>query len=84
MEMRSSKTPPAGEKTPNCVSCSRSVEHIVCTVLHLLGTDWRIEETLPGVMSGVVGAKSDSTNLTMPSSGCADLNPTVHSQQDLA
>jgi len=32
------------------------------------GTDWWIEETLPGVHKWNRGRKSDSTNLTMPSS----------------
>jgi hypothetical protein len=33
------------DPTPNCVDCSRSLEHAVCKVLHLFGTDWRIEQT---------------------------------------
>ena len=44
VEMRSSKTPPASEKTPNCVSCGRSLEHTVCTVLHMLGTGRWMQE----------------------------------------
>lgn len=36
---------PEREPTANCVDCSRSLEHTVCTVLHLFGRDWRIERT---------------------------------------
>jgi hypothetical protein len=35
-----------GRKTPNCVNCSRSIEHTVCTVLHLLHGGWLIEQGL--------------------------------------
>jgi hypothetical protein len=31
------------KKTPNCVNCSRSIEHIVCSVLHLLDDGWLLE-----------------------------------------
>lgn len=30
-------------KTPNCVECSRSVGHSVCTTLHFLDGGWVIE-----------------------------------------
>jgi hypothetical protein len=29
--------------TPNCVDCSRSIEHAECTVLHLMDDGWLIE-----------------------------------------
>ena len=29
--------------TPNCVDCSRSIDHAECTVLHLMDDGWLIE-----------------------------------------
>jgi hypothetical protein len=29
--------------TPNCVDCSRSIDHTECTVLHLRDDGWLIE-----------------------------------------
>jgi hypothetical protein len=34
---------PEGRETPNCVDCSRSVAHRVCSVLHLLDGAWVVE-----------------------------------------
>ncbi|HLZ29028.1 MAG TPA: hypothetical protein VKV73_17060 [Chloroflexota bacterium] len=34
---------PDGRATPNCVDCSRSVPHGVCSVLHLLDGGWVTE-----------------------------------------
>jgi hypothetical protein len=31
-------------KTANCVNCSRSIVHNVCTVLHLGGRGWIVEQ----------------------------------------
>ena len=42
VETRSSSESGA-RATPNCVTCSRSVEHTVCTVLHLLDGAWVTE-----------------------------------------
>jgi hypothetical protein len=39
------KNVPQDRKTANCVKCSRSIEHNVCIVLHLLDTGWVIEQT---------------------------------------
>jgi hypothetical protein len=45
MELHTSRRPLERESTPNCVDCSRGLEHAVCRTLHLLGTDWLIEQT---------------------------------------
>jgi hypothetical protein len=44
MEMRSHTTNEEA-KTPNCVNCSRSMEHTLCRVMRLFGNDWLIEQT---------------------------------------
>ena len=36
---------PQDSKTANCVKCSRSMEHSVCLVLHLLDSGWVVEQT---------------------------------------
>jgi hypothetical protein len=32
--------------TPNCVDCSRSIAHAMCSVLHLADDGWLIEQGL--------------------------------------
>jgi hypothetical protein len=39
------KDVPQERKTANCVKCSRSMEHSVCIVLHLLDSGWVVEQT---------------------------------------
>ena len=45
MELYTRRFPVEPEMTPNCDECSRSLEHAVCTVLHLSDGDWLIEQT---------------------------------------
>jgi hypothetical protein len=51
--------------TPNCVDCSRSIEHAECTVLHLMDDGWLIERgsrarnavKIEGQQTSGIGAK---------------------------
>jgi hypothetical protein len=44
LETRSSSDSGVKITTPNCVACSRSLEHNTCSVLHLLDRNWVTEQ----------------------------------------
>jgi hypothetical protein len=43
METRASDASPR-PRTPNCVKCSHSLDHAICTVLHLRDSGWVAEQ----------------------------------------
>ena len=51
---------PGGTETPNCVDCSRSVEHSECTVLHLLDGRWVTERGSHSARLGMHAARKNA------------------------